>query len=153
MDRREISGREGVGKAAWNRNSGLDNGLGSARAWRVQQLRTRRRRNPEVWLKANRLVVGLILLALVAFVVMAFHPELVRYNELALRLDREKGKLQAQELENARLKREQQLLQNDPEYVETIARDALGVMKPGEEIIRLDAHDSPKPAAVQASAP
>ncbi|MFM8363683.1 MAG: FtsB family cell division protein [Verrucomicrobiota bacterium] len=131
----------------------MDNGLGSARAWRVQQLRTRRRRNPEVWLKANRLVVGLILLALVAFVVMAFHPELVRYNELALRLDREKGKLQAQELENARLKREQQLLQNDPEYVETIARDALGVMKPGEEIIRLDAHDSQKPSAVQASAP
>lgn len=119
----------------------------------MQQLRTRRRRNPELWLKANRFVVGLILLALAAFVAMAFHPELVRHNELTLRLEREKEKLESQELENARLTREQHLLRNDPEYVETIARDALGVMKPGEEIIRIDASASLETSAVRAVEP
>lgn len=119
----------------------------------MQQLRTRRRRNPEVWLKANRFVLGLILLALAAFVVMAFHPELARYNELARRLVREREKLQSLELENARLKREEHLLQHDPEYVETIARDALGVMKPGEEIIRIDSPDPRTPTAVRAVVP
>lgn len=118
----------------------------------MQQLRTRRR-NPEVWLKANRFVVGLILLALVAFVAIAFHPELARHQDLVLRLEREREKLQAQELENARLKREQHLLQNDPEYVETIARDALGVMKPDEEIIRLDSPGPPKSGATEPVAP
>ena len=37
----------------------------------VQQLRTRRRRNPEVWHKANRMVSGAILFALVLFVLAA----------------------------------------------------------------------------------
>jgi cell division protein FtsB len=31
------------------------------------------------------------------------------------------------------------LLQTDPEYVEIIARDKIGVMKPDEQVFRLDA--------------
>jgi cell division protein FtsB len=119
----------------------------------VQQLRTRRRRNPEVWHKANRLVAALIILGLVAFVLMAFHPEWERYRELAARLEDEKAVLAAQELERDQRERELHLLQNDPEYVEIIARDTLGVMKPGEEIIRLDPPAGATPTGVRAAAP
>jgi cell division protein FtsB len=153
MDCGYLSESGAVGKATRCHNSGLDIGTGWGRAWRVQQLRTRRRRNPEVWLKANRMIFGLILLASAVLVVLAFHPELARYNELAMRLEGEQEKLRAHELENARLRREEDLLRNDPEYVETIARDAIGVMKPGEEIIRLDAPETAKPTAVRAVGP
>lgn len=116
----------------------------------VQQLRSRRRRNPEVWHKANRLIAGLILFSLVLFVLAAFYPEWMRYNSLAAQLDEKKAILQAQQLERDQREREVHLLQNDPEYVEIIARDKIGVMKPDEQIFRLDAPASSVPAAVRA---
>jgi cell division protein FtsB len=115
----------------------------------VQQLRSRRRRNPEVWRKANRLVATLIVLSLVAFALMAFHPEWERHRALAAQLEEEKAVLREQELLLKQRERELHLLQNDPEYVEILARDTLGMMKEGEEIMRLDA-SAPKPAAVRA---
>jgi cell division protein FtsB len=115
----------------------------------VQQLRTRRRRNPEVWLKANRLVLTLIALGLVAFAVLTFHPEWERHRELAARLEEEQAVLREQELLLQQRDRELHLLQHDPEYVENLARDTLGLMKEGEEIIRLDS-SVPKPASVRA---
>ncbi len=33
------------------------------------------------------------------------------------------------------------LLQNDPSYLEVLARDKLDLMKPGETIFRLDSND------------
>jgi len=112
----------------------------------VQQLRTRRRRNPEVWHKANRMVSGAILLGLVLFVLAAFYPEWARYNSLSSELDEKRAILQSQELDRDQREREVHLLQNDPEYVEIIARDKIGVMKPDEQIFRLDA-----PAATESS--
>ena len=105
----------------------------------VQQLRTRRRRNPEVWHKANRLIFGAILLGMGLVVLAGFYPEWARYNSLAAELDEKRAILQAQELERDQREREVHLLQNDPEYVEIIARDKIGVMKPDEQIFRLDA--------------
>lgn len=116
----------------------------------MQQLRSRRRRNPEVWHKANRLVAALIVLGLVAFVLMAFHPEWERHRELAAQLEEEQAVLREQELVLKQRERELHLLRTDPEYVEILARDTLGMMKPDEEIIRLDSSPA-KPAAVRAS--
>jgi len=131
-------------------NSGLEIARGWATRWPVQQLRTRRRRNPEVWLKANRLVASLIALSLVAFTLLAFHPEWERHNELAAQLEEERAVLREQELLLEQRARELHLLENDREYVENIARDTLGMMKEGEEIIRLDT-TSNKPAAIRAA--
>lgn len=116
----------------------------------MQQLRSRRRRNPEVWHKANRLIAGLILLGLVLFVLAAFYPEWARYNSLGSQLDEKRAILQAQQLERDQREREVHLLQNDPEYVEIIARDKIGVMKPDEQIFRLDIPSPTAPAAVRA---
>jgi cell division protein FtsB len=41
-------------------------------------------------------------------------------------------------IEQLRLGREVHLLQNDPTYLENIARDKLDLMQPGETIFRLD---------------
>ena len=122
----------------------------SDKGFPVQQLRTRRRRNPEVWHKANRLIAGLILLSLALFILAAFYPEWARYNSLAGELGEKKAILQAQQLERDQREREVHLLQNDPEYVEIIARDKIGVMKPDEQIFRLDAPSSSVPSAVRA---
>lgn len=117
----------------------------------MQQLRTRRRRNPEVWHNANRLIGGLILLGLVSFIIAAFYPEFARYNSLAAELEEKRAFLQAQELERDQREREVHLLQNDPEYVEIIARDKIGVMKPDEQIFRLDGPAPSTPSAVRAA--
>ena len=105
----------------------------------MQELRTRRRRNPEVWHKANRMISGFILLGVLLVILASFYPEWVRYNSLASELDEKRAILQAQELDRDQREREVHLLQTDPEYVEIIARDKIGVMKPDEQVFRLDA--------------
>ena len=99
------------------------------------------------------MVSGAILLALVLFVVAAFYPEWARYNSLATELDEKRAILQTQELDRDQREREVHLLQNDPEYVEIIARDKIGVMKPDEQIFRLDAPATTEATAVRAAVP
>jgi cell division protein FtsB len=90
---------------------------------------------------------------LVLFVLAAFYPEWARYNSLATELDEKRAILQAQELDRDHREREVHLLQNDPEYVEIIARDKIGVMKPDEQIFRLDAPAATESSAVRAAVP
>ena len=115
----------------------------------VQPIRSKRRRNPEVWHKANRMLITLIVAGFVAVAVAAFYPEVVRHRSLSSQLAEEKGLLAHEELTKARRTREVHLLKTDSEYVEIIARDRIGVMKEGETIYRLD---SPTPAIQQAGA-
>jgi hypothetical protein len=106
----------------------------------VQEIRSKRRRNPEVWHKANRLVIILIVLAIVGVALLAFIPEIARHKSLTNQLEQEKESLARQELVSRQRAREVHLLQDDSEYVEIIARDRLGVMKEGETILRLDSN-------------
>ncbi len=85
------------------------------------------------------MISGFILLGVLLVILAAFYPEWVRYNSLATELDEKRAILQAQELDRDQREREVHLLQNDPEYVEIIARDKIGVMKPDEQVFRLDA--------------
>ena len=115
----------------------------------MQPIRSKRRRNPEVWHKANHMLVTLIVAGFVAVAVAAFYPEVVRHRSLSSQLAEEKSLLAHEELTKARRTREVHLLKTDSEYVEIIARDRIGVMKEGETIYRLD---SPTPAIQQADA-
>ena len=89
---------------------------------------------------------GFILLGIILFVLASFYPEWMRYNSLASELGEKRAILQAQELDRDQREREVHLLQTDPEYVEIIARDKIGVMKADEHVFRLDA-----PAASESS--
>jgi len=105
----------------------------------------RLRRNPEVWHQINRLLMAGILIVVLIFVALTFRPEWNRRAELQRQLEEEQSKLKAEQLLEKQRQREVHLLQTDPEYVEIIARDKLGVMKEGETIFRLE---QGKPAAV-----
>jgi cell division protein FtsB len=85
------------------------------------------------------MISGFILLGVLLVILASFYPEWVRYNSLASELDEKRAILQAQELDREQREREVHLLQTDPEYVEIIARDKIGVMKPDEQVFRLDA--------------
>lgn len=98
----------------------------------------KQRRNPAVWHYFNRLLSGLIIVAVLLFVGLTFYPEWNHRNQLAARLEEEQAKLRAEQLLQKKREREVSLLQSDPEYIEIIARDKLGVMKDGETIFRLD---------------
>ena len=104
----------------------------------MQEIRSKRRRNPETWHKANRLIITLIVIGAIAIGLFAFMPELERRRALTVQLDQEQAKLSNEQLIRQQRNREVQLLQNDPEYVEIIARDKIGVMKEGETIFRVD---------------
>jgi len=112
----------------------------------------RQQKNPKIWHLINKLLVGAIVLVVCGFGALTFHPEWTRRNELATQLEAEQAKFAAEQLLQKQRAREVHLLQNDPEYVEMIARDKLGVMKEGETIFRLDAPKSPEPAPARAAA-
>ena len=114
----------------------------------MHELRLQRRRKAEAWNRANRLVAALIGAALLTVLGMAFFPEIVRHRELDAQLSRHKEALKREEALREEQRREVHLLENEPEYVEAIARDKIGVMKEGETIVRLDG-----PAPVPAGRP
>lgn len=116
----------------------------------MSQVEPKRRYNPEIWHFLNRFMVLSILLVAGAFAVFTFYPAWTRRDELATKLEAEQAKLAAEQLIQKQRTREVTLLQTSPEYVEIIARDKLGVMKPGETIYRLDGS---KPAAAPKTAP
>lgn len=98
----------------------------------------RRRREHDFWRAVNRGLLVLIALGAVVIIALAFVPELRRLREMRADLATLKEDLKAEELRLLQQQRQERWLNEDPEYVETIARDRLGVMKEGETILRLD---------------
>lgn len=105
----------------------------------VDSLSIKRRRRPDLWKKANRLLLALVVVMLLALGAAVFAPERGKLAALQDRLAREKATLRSEELLKAKRTREVDLLRNDPEYLEIVAREKIGVMKDGETIMRLDA--------------
>ena len=104
---------------------------------------TKQRRNPAIWHHLNRFLTVLIVLAGVLFIGLMLYPEWRHRNQLSAKLEEQRGKLRAEQLLQKKREREVHLLKTDPGYVETIARDKLGVMKEGETIFRLDGSRAP----------
>lgn len=98
----------------------------------------RRQKEPTFWLVINRILLVLVSVGLLAIVILWFYPELERRNEMAANLDKQEEDLSREQLLRKQREREIYLLQNDKEYIETIARDKLDLMKEGETIFRLD---------------
>jgi cell division protein FtsB len=98
----------------------------------------RQRRDETVWHRLNRLVLALMVLAALVAIGCLFLPLLNVRRDQAERVEQLKGDIEKQKLALQRRQREVDLLQNDPAYIETIARDRLEVMKEGETIFRLD---------------
>ncbi len=98
----------------------------------------RRGREPDFWQRLNKLLTLLVIAGVFCGIVVVFYPVWAKQQAMRARVDsltQEKAKKTAQ-FQDARNKLE--LLKNDPDYVETIARDRLNVMKPGETIFRIE---------------
>jgi len=98
----------------------------------------RKRRETDFWRTVNRLMVALIVVGAVVAAVIAFYPEFRRIEEMKASIGRLDLELAEEQLKLRQQEREENWLQNDPEYVEMQARELLGVMKEGETIFRLD---------------
>ncbi len=97
-----------------------------------------RRRKPDFWHRLNRVLSVLVILGLLLLVGVIFYPVLQKQRQMRADIATlEQVRTQkSTRLQEAR--REIDLLRTDPEYVETIARDKLNVMKPGETIFRVE---------------
>ena len=104
----------------------------------------RRRKDPAFWHALNRVLFVLVVIGGMAGVVLWFYPEITRRNDMATNLEKQKKELASHQLLRKQREREVYLLENDKEYIETIARDKLDVMKEGETIFRLEAPKTPK---------
>lgn len=101
-------------------------------------VKRRRRNEPDFWHRLNRVLQALVVAGFLLTVGVMFYPVWQQQQDMRLRLltlEREQSDkttaLQGKQ-------RQLELLRNDREYLETIARDRLNVMKPGETIFRIE---------------
>ncbi len=98
----------------------------------------RRRKEPDFWHRLNRMLTVFVVAGLFLLVGVMFYPVWEKQQDMR----RQMAVLErAQAEKTTRLRgaqRELELLRTDPDYVETIARDRLGLMKPGETIFRVE---------------
>ena len=106
----------------------------------------RRRSDASFWNALNRVLLTLIIGGGLAGIVLWFYPEVTRRDQMAQNLLEHREELAALQLLRKQREREVYLLENDKEYIETIARDKLDTMKEGETIFRLDPAKTEKPA-------
>lgn len=97
----------------------------------------RRHYHVERWHTINRCLTVGIILAILGAMVIFFIPIINKTKELKEILETRKRELQTETLLQKKQEREVRLLQSNPVYLETIARDKLDLMKPGETIFRL----------------
>lgn len=98
----------------------------------------RNRPQEGVWHSLNRLLIALIMLVGILLIAFPFVTELKNQREQAARVEQLKAEIQKQKELLSQRTREVELLQNDPAYLETVARDRLDLMKEGETIYRLE---------------
>lgn len=110
----------------------------------------RARRQQSVWHFLNRLVFTLIVFAVLTATICVFLPELKKRTDQYVRIDELKAEIAREKITLDHRTREVDLLQNDPAYVEILARDRLDLMKEGETIFRLQADSRQRDNAAQA---
>ncbi len=113
----------------------------------------RHARTANTWNRINRVLAVLVSVGFLAVLALWFLPELQKREKMSTELAKKKSELAAEQLRRRQMEREKYLLENDPEYIEAIARDRLDLMKTGETIFRLDPPtvDKPPPAPGQGS--
>ena len=91
-----------------------------------------------------KVVVGILVLTILGFTVFGENGliNLVRYKKRAQALVQEAARLKK---ENQRLRREIERLKTDPAFIERLAREELGMVKPGELVFQFAEAKEPKP--------
>ncbi|MBA2622260.1 MAG: septum formation initiator family protein [Chthoniobacterales bacterium] len=98
----------------------------------------RARREASIWQQLNRILRGLLCVALALVIISLFIPQQKKLTQSRGEIDNLHAQVTEQKMLLARQTREVNLLKTDPVYLETIARDRLDLMKEGETIFRLE---------------
>jgi len=103
-----------------------------------QTLRRRRRNEPDFWHRLNKVITTLVVLGFLICIAVVFYPAWQRRENMRARVIALQNEQTEKAAQLQTSTRQIELLRNDPEYVETIARDRINVMKPGETIFRVE---------------
>ena len=98
----------------------------------------RERHEATVWQRLNRILGVFLVIAVWLAIISLFVPPYKRLMQSRSEIDNLQAQVNEQKLLLGRQMREVSLLQTDPAYLETIARDRLDLMKEGEVIFRLE---------------
>ena len=93
----------------------------------------------------EKVILSFLLLAAVVVIIAAVFGKhgLLTYTELNTRYQSMQDEVARLKDENARLKTEIEALKSDPEAIERVAREELGMIKPGEVLYRIKRKDEP----------
>ena len=103
-----------------------------------QTVRRRRRNEPDFWHRLNKVITTLVVLGFLICIAVVFYPAWQRRENMRARVIALQNEQTEKAAQLQTSTRQIELLRNDPEYVETIARDRINVMKPGETIFRVE---------------
>jgi len=98
----------------------------------------RARREATVWQRLNRVLLVLLFVAVWLGIATLFVPPYKTLLQSRAEIDNLQAQVNAQNRLITRQTREVNLLTTDREYLETIARDKLDLLKEGEVIFRLE---------------
>ncbi len=98
----------------------------------------RARREATLWQRLNRVLLALLFLAVWLVIISLFLPQHKKLQQSRGEIDALQAQVDEQKVLLVRQTREVTLLKTDPVYLESIARDRLDLMKPGETIFRLE---------------
>ncbi len=99
-----------------------------------------------VWVRLSRVMEGVIYLLLVLVVFRLFGPEWQRQTELQAEVERLGGLEVVTHERVLRLRQEHRLLKTDKDFLETVARDRLGLQREGEYVIRIERDGEDRPS-------
>lgn len=98
----------------------------------------RERREATIWQQMNAILRVLLFLAVWLLLISFFLPPYKQLQRDRAEYDRLNAQLTEEKATLNRLTRQIAYLKNDPTLLETLARDKLDLMKPGETIFRLE---------------
>lgn len=101
-------------------------------------VRRRRRNEPDFWHRINRVLQFLVVAGFLLTVGVMFYPVWHKQQDMRLRVLALETELKDKTASLQSRQNELDLLRNDREYLETVARDRLNLMKPGETIFRIE---------------
>jgi cell division protein FtsB len=97
------------------------------------------------WPKLYRVMWGLITVVAVIGAISLFYPQYASYAELQRREAELQEECRAAQEYLQKLKQDQDALVTDPAFAERVAREELGLARPGEHVIKF-VEDQPAPA-------
>ncbi|PWT73861.1 MAG: hypothetical protein C5B60_07625 [Chloroflexi bacterium] len=98
-----------------------------------------------LWLEYGRALLGVSIFGLFLHDIFGPHGYLAM-RRTKLEIERVRGEIVRLNKENAELSEEVKSLKSDPHKIESIARDELGLAKPGEVIIKIPKSEQTGPA-------